>query len=161
MKYSYPILLVVLYFLGFKHEVHPGCSIADNMLYAFSHANILHLGLNIFAYMNIYESVTIIKKPFIPIMVIIGGFIAGFFATTPTVGCSGGLFFVTGIQIGYYLASGASAWWKTNWIIIGTIAITAFFPHIGAGIHIAGYLSGMVIGSIYGGINTNRKTETV
>lgn len=159
MKYLFPLMLTVLFLFGFEYPVSKECTIKAHLLYGFCHANILHLAINIYAYIKLYNTVTVVKRPYIPVMVILGSFISGYFATTPTVGCSGGLFFLLGIQTGYVLACGYNAWKTVAYVIFG-IGITVFMPHIGTLIHLIGFIAGMTIGSIYGGFGTNKKAMT-
>lgn len=149
MKTLFPLTLIVLYFIiGKSYPVSAGCPIENNVLYMFCHANLLHLLINCYSFVILYKALAILGKWEKLYLLLFTGFIAGFFATTPTVGCSGGLFGMLGFYTEWMMMHGRNVWRQIG-ITALSIGLTFILPHLSGSIHLAGYLTGILIAIIY------------
>lgn len=152
MKHIIPILCVVGYFWSFP--VYEDCPMINRILYMFSHANIFHLAINIFSYYMIVKYLKFLKWWLIPLF-LVTGIVGSFGAISETVGMSGALFGLLGFHTAYYKIKGCDIRKQLLWTAI-YILVSFLLPHISGGVHLIGFLTGIIIGITYGGIFSNR-----
>lgn len=138
MKYVIPTLLVILYMLGINFPVNTGCPIQNRILYAFSHASVLHLATNILGYYFVIRYVNL--RWFLLPFVVISAIIASLGAYEPTVGFSGVLWALSGM-----LMSKSRAKLKAFIPVFIVTAVTAFIPHMAWGVHAMGFAFGYIL----------------
>lgn len=147
MRHIIPIACIILFFIG-SFSITVGCPIENRVLYIFSHGNILHLAINLYSFYVLNKSLR--TKWIIP-LVLFFGIVTSFAAFTPTVGLSGALFGLLGmcaVKYRYKL--------KQIGMILFTIAISAFMPHLSWSCHLLGFIVGYLTQFIYGRIYGHR-----
>jgi len=149
MKTLFPLTLIVLFFIiGKSYPVYLFCPLSNNVLYMFCHGNILHLFINIYSFTVLYKALQILGKWEKLGLLLFTGFVAGFFATMPTVGCSGGIFGMFGFYTAWMVMHGRNMWKQIGFTAV-SIGLTFILPHLSGSVHLAGYLCGILIAIIY------------
>ena len=143
-NYILPIIIVILFMTGIKLPVYPDCPLINRFTYYLFHVNLIHLLLNLIAWVILRKMR--IKWWIMNGIVILTAVISGFFATTPTLGISGGLLGVTGFAYGTNPEKNI----KPTLIILSIIFISIMMPGIAGTVHLTGFISGYLISYIYG-----------
>lgn len=143
-NYILPIILIIVYITGIKIPVYPGAPLINHLVYFLFHTNLLHLIINIIAWFVILRMH--IKSWILYSIVITTSIIGGYFAFTPTLGISGGLFGITGFAYGTVPKKSI----KETIIVLALILLTILLPGIAGFVHLAGFASGYIIAYSYG-----------
>lgn len=145
-NYILPIITACLFFTGIKIPVYNDAPFINHMTYYLFHVNIFHLAINIVSWFFLRKMR--LKWWIMNSVVILTCIISGYFATTPTLGMSGGLFGVTGFAYGMVPEKSIP---QTSTVLC-VIFISILLPGIAGIVHLVGFISGYLIAYIYGRI---------
>lgn len=137
-----PIVLMVASFLFIDpyRLATDTTSSVNRFLYAFAHANIIHLIINIVAYLLMARHLIQTYGYWIFPFIASAAVVSSFGAIEPTVGFSGVLWALSGAL------TARKEYWPTTHINVLIITVfTAFIPHIAWGVHAIGFVYGTLI----------------
>lgn len=152
--YLIPTLCVIGLFIG-KRPVFFGCPVENHVLYIITHGNILHFIINMVSYFGIIKFMPkSYGRLLIPFIII--GVLCGFAAINPTVGMSGAIYGLLGMQAIGVVPGGLKFGRKHYVIVFYTIGFSVLIPHISWSLHLAGFLLGMIYQLIINYYERNR-----
>lgn len=143
MKYLIvPMACVIMFFIG-RFPAFWGCSIENRFLYTLSHANALHLIMNLVGYMVVRPFIK--GRGFLELpLVLILGFAASFGTMEPTVGLSGALWGIAGMNT--VAMKGKARFFATMALLI---FLQMLLPHFAWGVHLLGFAFGYITQLVY------------
>ena len=148
------VFMVILYFMGIKAAYTSESGFLDHFIFAFCHANLIHLGLNLTSLFLFKKRLYIIEgiyisflASYLPVWMISGD--------EATMGFSGVLFAIVGIKYGVVFSRCKTIQSLQNTIkinrkaiaiLLTSVVITIFIPHLNWCLH----LYCLIIGCAYG-----------
>lgn len=146
MKYLFIILCTLISIINWYYPLNFGYSQSSSVLshftYIFVHANIIHLGMNMFVFWKLYDYVKYLKFG------IIIAFIASFYCNMHvTVGASGVIFALLGIFYAKYKFK--PKFYITNFSFLAIASVVGYFSNVNVKLHLVCLSVGFIMAFFY------------